>query len=154
MKRKPKKNAVLTQDAYKKLALDDFLGSIGAEEIVREEKKTPEPRQAVKAAPIRPADRADVPNLEEACVGIADIAQTTESDESGGINVLTIKLTDGTTKEFKVRNGYRGAGGGRGAPGKRGPQGDPPSLSFRFEEETGNVYWSVSDAEVLDEEAF
>lgn len=36
----------------------------------------------------------------------------------------------------------------------KGEKGDPPSLSFRFEEETGNVYWSVSDAEVLDEEAF
>ncbi len=154
MRRKPKKNTVLTQDVYKKKAMEDFLGSIGAEEIIREEKKTPEPRRAVKATPIRSADREDVLKTEETCVGIADIVQTTESDESGGINVLTIKLTDGTTKEFKVRNGYRGVGGGRGAPGKQGPKGDPASVSFRYEEETGKVYYRVSDAEVLDEEAF
>lgn len=37
--------------------------------------------------------------------GIASVEQTAESQESGGENVLTITLTDGTKTDFIVRNG-------------------------------------------------
>ena len=38
-------------------------------------------------------------------IGIQSIKQTTTSTESGGVNVLTIVLTDGTESTFEVRNG-------------------------------------------------
>lgn len=38
-------------------------------------------------------------------VGIASIVQTTESTESGGTNVITVTLSDGTSSTFNVRNG-------------------------------------------------
>ena len=43
-------------------------------------------------------------------VGIASI-ETKASSASGGVNVVTVKLTDGTESGFKVRNGYDGAVG-------------------------------------------
>ena len=43
-------------------------------------------------------------------VGIASI-ETTGSSASGGVNVVTITLTDGTSSKFNVRNGYDGAAG-------------------------------------------
>lgn len=43
-------------------------------------------------------------------VGIASI-ETKASSASGGVNVVTVKLTDGTESGFKVRNGYDGAAG-------------------------------------------
>ena len=172
MRRKPKRNTVLTQDVYKKTALEDFLNSIGAEEIVREGQKPTEPKQEKKTV-----SKTKIPYPREG-LSIADIYQVESSDEDDGKNILRIELTNGTVRDFVVKNGSKGnAGftglsgirGPRGAVGPQGPQGiqgergekgdtgekgDPPSLSFRYEEETGNVYWSVSDAEVLDEEAF
>ena len=50
--------------------------------------------------------------------GIADIIQTIESNESGGINEVTIVLKDGTQKVFRVKNG------GVGGPGPQGDQGN------------------------------
>ena len=43
-------------------------------------------------------------------VGIASV-ETTGSSASGGMNVVTISLTDGTSSKFIVRNGYDGAAG-------------------------------------------
>lgn len=43
-------------------------------------------------------------------VGIASV-KTTGSSASGGVNVVTITLTDGTSNKFNVRNGYDGAAG-------------------------------------------
>ncbi len=43
-------------------------------------------------------------------VGIASV-ETTGSSASGGVNVVTISLTDGTSSKFNVRNGYDGAAG-------------------------------------------
>lgn len=43
-------------------------------------------------------------------VGIASV-ETTGSSASGGVNVVTITLTDGTSSKFNVRNGYDGAAG-------------------------------------------
>lgn len=43
-------------------------------------------------------------------VGIASV-EATGSSASGGVNVVTISLTDGTSSKFNVRNGYDGAAG-------------------------------------------
>ena len=47
-------------------------------------------------------------------VGVQSITQTTTSTESGGINVITSTLTDGTTSTFQIRNGLRGEKGDKG----------------------------------------
>ena len=54
-------------------------------------------------------------------VGISKVEQTTISTNDGGINVWTATLTDGSTYQFEVRNGQRGADG---APGEKGEKGD------------------------------
>lgn len=56
-------------------------------------------------------------------VGISKIEQTTTSTDDGGINVWTATLTDGSTYQFEVRNGQRGAQGPAGPQGERGPAG-------------------------------
>lgn len=43
-------------------------------------------------------------------VGISSV-KTAESAASGGVNVVTVRLTDGTENKFKVRNGVAGADG-------------------------------------------
>lgn len=45
-------------------------------------------------------------------VGIKSIEQTTTSTAPGGVNVVTVTLTNGETAQFEVRNGYGGTGGG------------------------------------------
>ena len=40
-----------------------------------------------------------------------DSITTTESDESGGNNTVTITLTNGASKSFNVKNGKNGADG-------------------------------------------
>ena len=47
-------------------------------------------------------------------IGIQSIAQTVESNDSDGINEITVTLTDGTTIVFRVKNGSVGA---QGVPG-------------------------------------
>ena len=47
--------------------------------------------------------------------GIESIEQTTESEESGGANIITVTMTDGTSAQFSVRNGGRGLQGPPGA---------------------------------------
>lgn len=59
--------------------------------------------------------------------GIASIDYA-ESAEQGGVNVMTITLTDGTSRDFNIVNGLPGATGARGPEGPagpEGPQGDP-----------------------------
>lgn len=51
-----------------------------------------------------------IPITEETS-GIESIEQTTTSEESGGINVITITTSDGNTTEFEIRNGQQGANG-------------------------------------------
>jgi hypothetical protein len=57
-------------------------------------------------------------------VGVESVEQTQESTESGGENVWTLRLTDGTTSRLIVRNGARGAQGERGERGEQGIQGE------------------------------
>lgn len=44
-------------------------------------------------------------------VGIQSVEQTTTSTEDGGINVVTVTMTDGKTYTFNVRNGSKGSTG-------------------------------------------
>lgn len=53
-------------------------------------------------------------------VGIATVEQTVTSTEDSGVNVVTVKKTDGTTSSFQVRNGSKGSTGGKGDPGDPG----------------------------------
>lgn len=51
-------------------------------------------------------------------VGVTDVVQTVISDEPYGQNVVTITLSNGTSKSFVIKNG------GNGPIGPRGPKGD------------------------------
>lgn len=44
-------------------------------------------------------------------VGIKSVTQTTTSVADGGENVVTVELTDGSSSQFKVRNGAKGSNG-------------------------------------------
>lgn len=54
-------------------------------------------------------------------IGIESLEQTTISTDDSGTNIWTATLTDGSTYQFEVRNGQRGADG---APGEKGEKGD------------------------------
>ncbi len=56
-------------------------------------------------------------------VGIVSVVQTATSNESGGANVVTVTLTDGTASAFRVLNGAKGDKGDKGDVGEQGPQG-------------------------------
>lgn len=51
-------------------------------------------------------------------VGIQSVVQTTTSTEDGGMNVVTVTKTDGTSSTFSVKNGSKGSKGAAGADGK------------------------------------
>lgn len=57
-------------------------------------------------------------------VGIASIIQTTTSPADGGVNVVTVTLTNGSTSTFEVRNGSKGSTGEKGNTGEKGEKGD------------------------------
>lgn len=54
---------------------------------------------------------------------IVDLQQTVESTESGGINTWTATMSDGTFRQFNVRNGQKGEDGEDGQDGKDGKDG-------------------------------
>ena len=56
-------------------------------------------------------------------VGIESIEQTTKSHEDDGVNVITVKLTDGKTSTFNVENGSKGSTGAQGPAGQDGKDG-------------------------------
>lgn len=60
----------------------------------------------------------------ESGVGIESVEQTTTSNESGGTNVITVTLTDGSQSTFAVQNGSKGDKGETGATGPKGDKGD------------------------------
>ena len=53
--------------------------------------------------------------------GIKSIEQTSTSSEDGGVNTITVTLTDGGTSTFEVRNGSKGS---QGNPGEKGEKGE------------------------------
>lgn len=57
-------------------------------------------------------------------VTIESVSQTTTSTADGGTNTLTVKLSNGTTTAFNVKNGSKGPDGAVGATGPQGPQGE------------------------------
>ena len=57
-------------------------------------------------------------------VGIESVEQTVTSTEDGGINVITVRKTDGTSYTFSVRNGSKGSKGDKGDQGIQGVQGE------------------------------
>ena len=56
--------------------------------------------------------------------GILDVTQTTASSEDDGFNIVTVRLTDGSSMEFKIKNGSKGSTGEKGDQGIQGPKGD------------------------------
>lgn len=54
---------------------------------------------------------------------ISKIEQTTTSSEDGGINVITVTLTNGTTATFRIQNGSKGSTGPQGPQGNKGDTG-------------------------------
>ena len=56
--------------------------------------------------------------------GILDITQTTASSEDDGFNIVTVRLTDESSMEFKIKNGSKGSTGEKGDQGIQGPKGD------------------------------
>ena len=53
-------------------------------------------------------------------VSIQSVVQTTTSTEDGGINVVTVTKTDGTSSTFTVKNGSKGSTGDPGPAGADG----------------------------------
>lgn len=56
-------------------------------------------------------------------VGILSVEQTTISTDDGGVNVVTVTKTDGTTSDFQIRNGSKGNKGDTGEKGDNGIDG-------------------------------
>ena len=67
-------------------------------------------------------------------IGIQSVEQTTTSTVDGGINVITVTKTDGTSSTFTVRNGSKGSTGATGAAGKDG-----------YTPVKGTDYWTADD---------
>ncbi len=67
-------------------------------------------------------------------IGVQSIEQTVKSTEDGGINVITVTLTDGTAHTFEVRNGNRGSAGADGVDGVDG-----------YTPVRGTDYWTADD---------
>jgi len=99
-------------------------------------------------------------------VVIHSVEQTVTSAEDGGVNVVSVFLTNGESATFEVRNGKRGEKGERGEqgyigrPGDEGPQGEPGPQGERGEKgekgdsgytpQRGIDYWTEEDkAEIV-----
>lgn len=54
---------------------------------------------------------------------VSSVTQTTTSTADGGTNVITCKLSDGTTTTFSIKNGSKGSTGATGPQGPQGPTG-------------------------------
>ena len=60
-------------------------------------------------------DKGDKGDTGDAGTGIQSVTQTTTSTADGGVNVVTVELTDGTSSQFTVRNGSKGSKGNAGS---------------------------------------
>lgn len=56
-------------------------------------------------------------------VSVISVEQTAASDADGGINIVTVTLSNGGTSEFRFKNGSRGSAGAPGSKGDTGAQG-------------------------------
>lgn len=66
-------------------------------------------------------------------VGIVSIEQTTTSTADGGVNVITITLSDGSSSSFEVRNGSKGSTGATGPAGADGEDGSDATVTVDSE---------------------
>ena len=73
-------------------------------------------------------------------IGIRSVEQTVTSTVDGGINVITVTKTDGTSSTFTVRNGSKGSTGATGKTGATGAAGEDGYTPVR-----GTDYWTVDD---------
>lgn len=73
-------------------------------------------------------------------IGIQSVEQTTTSTVDGGINVITVTKTDGTSSTFTVRNGSKGSTGATGKTGATGAAGEDGYTPVR-----GTDYWTADD---------
>ena len=79
-------------------------------------------------------------------VGIQSITQEVVSEESGGENVVAVKLTDSSSYRFTVRNGKQGEKGDAGLPGAKGDPGEPGKNGADGKTPVrGTDYWTDSD---------
>lgn len=97
-------------DAYKNIALN---------EPDAEPSAPPPPRPSDKKGD---APKTNLPYRRDA-LAIADIYQAESSNEAEGENVLRVELTNGTYRDFVVKNGPKGDPGMTGLGGIRGPRG-------------------------------
>ena len=77
-------------------------------------------------------------------VGIQSVEQTTTSTVDGGVNVVTVTKTDGTSTTFEVRNGSQGNTGPAGADGKAGSDG-----ADGYTPQRGVDYWTAEDQQTI-----
>ena len=97
-------------DAYKNIALNE----------PNAEPSAPPPRRAQEEK--KDAPKVNLPYQREA-LAIADIYQAESSNEAEGENILRVELTNGTYRDFVVKNGPKGDPGMTGLGGIRGPRG-------------------------------
>lgn len=64
-------------------------------------------------------------------IGIQSVVETTTSTEDGGVNVVTVTLTNGKRYTFNVRNGSKGSAGVDGNDGAPGAAGRAATISVR-----------------------
>ena len=76
--------------------------------------------------------------------GILDVTQTTISSEDDGFNIVTVRLTDGSSMEFKIKNGSKGSTGEKGIQGLKGEKGDPGYTPRREID-----YWTQEDKDAI-----
>lgn len=96
--------------------IDDIIGKSAVFKVKIEESIQTDETQA---GTVRPDWIDDIIDK----VVIDKIEQTVTSTEDGGVNVLTVTLTDGDVSTFEVRNGNQGSKGEKGDTGAIGPQG-------------------------------
>lgn len=92
-------------------------------------------------------------------VGVVEIKQTISSSESGGLNEITMLLTDGTVRTFTYLNGQKGEKGDKGDKGDKGENGEDYVLTDSDKEEiaekvtlnndVGNAVKATANGEVV-----
>lgn len=132
MKKTPKYVVMREKKENAKRAFDTY------KDVVFRDGDIPSAVVDAQAPPKRTDDHEDRPRKAKypdyynpaAGLGIVDIYQSESSAEDEGVNVLRVELTDGTIREFRVKNGSKGDDGCAGLGGMRGPKGpkgDPAS---------------------------
>ena len=75
-------------------------------------------------------------------VGIQSVTQTITSEDDGGTNQITVRLTDGSSSIFEVKNGSTGSQGPEGEKGDKGDQGDRGYVFTPSVSSSGVLSWT------------